>query len=71
MKKPTEIIRDAINELCGYNDRTKGAEAGDMYLSGEIFVTRLKRTRIIDGEWVDIDNVVDIEDLMRWHQEGK
>lgn len=70
-KKPTEIICDALNELCSYNDRTIGAETDAMLLGKDIFIVTLKRPRIIDGEWEDVDRTVDMEDLIDAHKNEK
>lgn len=65
MSNPTERIKEALNELCEYNDRTKGKISGEMYLGKDIFVVRLREQKIIDGEWEEIDNTIDIMELIR------
>lgn len=67
--KPTKRIQEALDELCDYNDRTKGKTTGAMYLGKEIFVAVLKKVRIIEGEWSDTDSTVDMMDLIRMHQD--
>lgn len=69
MAKPTEVIKRALNELCSYNERTRGGVAGDMFLGKDIFIARIRRPRIIEGEWEDIS--MDATDLMdAWQQEN-
>lgn len=71
-KKPTEQIRDSLNELCGCNDRTRGGVAGDMYLGSDIFVATIRHPRVIEGEWVDVESkTVDMTDLIDMHKNGK
>lgn len=68
MAKPTEVIKRALNELCGYNERTRGGVAGDMFLGKDIFIARIRRPRMIEGEWEDIS--MDATDLMdAWQKE--
>lgn len=64
-KQTTEIVRDALNELLTRNGATRDAVVGEMYLGRGVFVARLSRPRIIDGEAVTIPNrTADIFDLM-------
>lgn len=67
-KKPTEEIRDSLNELCEYNNRTQGGEVGNMYLGKDIFVAEIRYTRVIDGDWDDLDTTVDMVDLIELHK---
>lgn len=69
-QKPTETIRDGINELCGCNDRTRGGVAGDMYLGNDVFIATIRHPRMFEGEWEDIDNTVDMLDLIDMHRRG-
>lgn len=67
---PTLEIRDAVNELLRRNRRTKGAEVAEMYLSSDLFVARLRRTRVIEGQFVTVDKTTDLFDLIDEHQRG-
>ena len=68
-KKPTERIKRDLNELLQYNDHTRDAEVAEMYLGEDIFVARLRRPRVIEGQWEDVDRTVDIRDLIDAHQD--
>ena len=46
--RPTLDIREALNELLRRNERTHGAEVGEMYLSSDLFVARLRRAYLAD-----------------------
>lgn len=67
MTKPTERIKDALNELCQYNDRTDGGQAGNMYLGKDVFVAEIRHPKIIEGDWEDIsyDLVQSIDEYIR------
>lgn len=54
MTNPTKRIKDALNELCQYNDRTRGGQAGNMYLGEEILVVEIRHPQTIEGEWEDV-----------------
>lgn len=66
--RPTVAVRDALNELLRRNERTTGAEVGEMYLGPEIFVARLARPVVIEGEWTTVERTVDIFDLMDMYE---
>ncbi len=66
--RPTLDIREALNELLQRNDRTQGKEVGDMYLGSDIFIARLKRPRVLEGSWENMDRTVDLFDLIDEHQ---
>ena len=69
MLKPTTIIKNALEELCNYNDHTRGKVVGEMYLGAEIFVATLRpRPLVLRGEWEAVDRTVDIFDLMEEFQ---
>lgn len=70
--KPAMRIRDAINELLQANSKTNGAEVAEMYLGTDIFVARLRRPQVVEGDWADTERTVDLFDLMqdRLEQEG-
>ncbi|HMT21303.1 MAG TPA: hypothetical protein PKE20_08680 [Promineifilum sp.] len=63
-------IREALNELLRHNDRTRDREVGDMYLGSDIFVVRLKRPRVVEGSWEDLDRTIDLFDLIEAHQKS-
>ena len=54
MTTPTERIKDGLDELCQYNDRTRGGQTGNMYLGKDIFVAEIRHPKTIEGEWEDI-----------------
>lgn len=70
-KNVTERIAELLTELCIYNDRTKGAVAGEMYLGKDVFIATIRRPLIIEGEWEDVDRTVDISDLFDMHERGE
>ena len=49
--RPTLDIREALNKLLRRNDRTQGREVGDMYLGSDIFIARLRRPQVVEGDW--------------------
>ena len=67
--KPTVRIKEALDELLQYNDRTRGRVSGSMYLGKDIFVVTLREPCVINGEWEDVNRTVDIFDLMDAHQQ--
>lgn len=68
--QPTEVIRDAVNELLRRNGRTQGAEVGEFYLGQGIFVARLVRPVVIEGQWENVEQTetADLFDLMDAHR---
>jgi hypothetical protein len=68
--RPTLDIREALNELLRRNERTRDKEVGEMYLGADIFVAHLRRPRLIEGSYQDIDRTVDLVDLIDAHQNG-
>jgi hypothetical protein len=68
--RPTLDIREALNELLRRNERTRDREVAEMYLGADIFVARLRRPRLIEGSYQDLDQTVDLFDLMDAHQKG-
>lgn len=62
-------IKEALDELLQYNDRTRGRVSGSMYLGKDIFIVTLREPRVINGEWEDVDRTIDIFDLMDAHQQ--
>lgn len=67
--KPTVRIKEALDELLQYNDRTRGRVSGSMYLGKDIFIVTLREPLIINGEWEDVDRTIDIFDLMDAYQQ--
>lgn len=68
--RPTLDIREALNELLQRNDRTQDKVVGDMFLGSDIFIARLRRPKVLEGNWEDIDRTVDLFDLIDAHQKG-
>jgi len=68
--RPTLDIREALNELLQRNDRTQGKVVGDMFLGSDIFIARLRRPKVLEGDWEDLDRTVDLFDLIDAHQAG-
>lgn len=66
--RPTLDIREALNKLLRRNDRTHDREVGDMYLGSDIFIARLRRPQIVEGDWENLDRTVDLFDLIAAHQ---
>lgn len=67
--KPTLRIRDALNDLLQRNAHTAGKEVGEMYLGDDVFVVRLRRPRVVEGQWQDLDRTTDLFDLMNdWRE---
>ncbi len=66
--KPTLRIREALNELLQRNEHTHGREVGEMFLGSDIFIARLRRPRVVEGDWEDLDRTIDLLDLMDEHQ---
>ncbi len=66
--KPALRIRDALNDLLQRNAHTLGKEVGEMYLGSDVFVVRLRRPLVVEGQWEDLDRTVDLFDLMDEHR---
>lgn len=63
------LIKEAVNKLCKYNDRTRHRVAGDIYLGTDILIVTLvpdvnNPARIIDVHWETVDRTYDIIDLI-------
>lgn len=69
--KPTLDIREALNELLRRNEHTQGKEVGDMYLGSDVFIAQLRRPKVVEGDWEDIDKTVDLFELIVAHQRGE
>ena len=66
--RPTEAIREMVDELLERNQRTADAKAAEMYLGKDVLVVRLARPCVIEGQWEDVDGrTADIFDLMDMH----
>lgn len=70
-QNPTVRIKEALDELLQYNDRTRGRVSGSMYLGKDIFIVTLREPLVINGEWEDVDRTLDIFDLMEAHREER
>ncbi len=68
--RPTLDIREALNELLQRNDRTQDKVVGDMFLGSDIFIAQLRRPKVLEGHWEDMDRTVDLFDLIDAHQKG-
>ena len=66
--RPTEEVRRWLNELLARNDYTAGAEVGEVFLGRELFVARLRRPVVVEGECVDVERTADLFDLMDAHR---
>ncbi len=66
--RPTLDIREALNKLLRRNDRTQGREVGDMYLGSDIFIARLRRPQVVEGDWENTNRTIDLFDLIAAHQ---
>jgi hypothetical protein len=68
--KPTMQIREALNNWLRRTDLTAGREVGEMYLGPEIFIARLRRPQVLEGDWSEVDGTVDLLDLIDLHRAG-
>ena len=70
MKTLTAIIRDAVTDLAGRNERTANKVASEMFLGPDLLVVRLVEPKIIEGRWEDVptSRTADIFDLMDDYQ---
>lgn len=66
--RPTQGIREALNELLRRNREGENRVAGDMFLGRDVFVARLRRPRVVEGSWEDLDRTVDLFELMEAHR---
>lgn len=65
---PALDVREALNTLLRRSDRANGKQVGDMYLGSDIFVARLRRPKVVEGSWEDLDRTVDLFELIDAHQ---
>ena len=69
MKTLTAIIRDAVTDLAGRNERTANKVASEMFLGPDLLVVRLVEPKVIEGRWENVDGrTADIFDLMDEHR---
>lgn len=62
---PSERIMEAVNELAGYNDRTSGKAAGELFVGPDILVVTLRsEPLIIEGECSEGDERADLTDMI-------
>lgn len=66
---PTLVIKAGLDELLRRNERTRGRETGEMYLGADLFVARLARPKIINGQCWPVDKTMSIIDLMDMAEE--
>ncbi len=67
--RPTQAIREALNELLRRDDQTDGRVVGDMFLGRDVFVARLRRPPVVvEGSWEDLDRTVDLFELIEAHR---
>jgi hypothetical protein len=65
--KPTLRIAAALEDLLQCNERTRGRGVGEMYLGEDVFIVRLTRPRVVNGQSWPLDQVMSIEEL--WNLE--
>lgn len=65
---PALDVREALNRLLCRSDRAQGKQVGDMYLGSDIFVARLRRPKMVEGSWEDLDRTVDLFELIDAYQ---
>lgn len=68
---PTIAVRDALNALLARNRRTSAATVGEMYLGPGVFVAKLRRPVVIEGQWETVERTADIFDLMDEYQQER
>ncbi len=66
--RPTQGIREALNELLRRNKGTNDKVAGEMYLDRDLFVARLRRPMVVEGQWENLDRTVDLLELIEAHR---
>ena len=66
--RPTVEVRKAVNRLLRWE--RPGAEMGEMFLGAAVLVVMLRRPTVIEGEWREVEQTVDIFDLMAMHESG-
>lgn len=66
--RPTQGVREALNELLRRNREGDSRVAGDMFLGRDVFVVRLRRPAVVEGSWEDLDRTVDLLELIEAHR---
>lgn len=69
--RPAQMIREALNELLRRDEDAAGRVAGDMYLGRDLFVVQLRRPRVLEGSYENLDRTIDLFDLIDAHQKGE
>lgn len=68
--RPTQQIREALNELLRRNAQTQDKEVAEMFLGSNIFVARLRRPLVvIEGRWETLDRTIDLFELIDAHRQ--
>ncbi|MBP9502949.1 MAG: hypothetical protein KBF17_12380 [Candidatus Promineofilum sp.] len=68
--RPTQGIREALNELLRRNKGTNDKVAGEMFIDRDLFVARLRRPVVVEGQWENLDRTVDLLELIEAHRRG-
>ncbi len=68
--RPTQGIREALNELLRRNKGTNDKVAGEMFIDRDLFVARLRRPMVVEGQWENLDRTVDLLELIEAHRRG-
>ncbi len=66
--RPTQGIREALNELLRRNKGTNDKVAGEMFIDRDLFVARLRRPMVVEGQWENLDRTVDLLELIEAHR---
>lgn len=66
--RPTQGIREALNELLRRNKGTNDKVAGEMFIDRDLFVARLRRPVVVEGQWENLDRTVDLLELIEAHR---
>ncbi len=68
--RPTQGIREALNELLRRNKGTNDKVAGEMFIDRDLFVARLRRPVVVEGQWENLDRTIDLLELIEAHRRG-
>lgn len=66
--RPTQGVREALNELLRRNREGDNRVAGDMFLGRDVFVARLRQPLVLEGSWEDLDRTIDLFELIEAHR---
>ena len=66
--RPTQGIREALNELLRRNREGDNRVAGDMFLGRDVFVARLRQPLVLEGSWEDLERTIDLFELIEAHR---